>query len=176
MFRKPGTHEEVFDLAAYRELLMLYALAKEVIDPDNAPPAPVTPLSFSDTSAHVLPTTPVALRARPVSAAEPEPEPEPEPASPSSIYGALERSLNADTVLTAPSGAPEASTAGGSVLDLNIAEFDGAAFDTRPAALSPSSGAAMPPDDIELALFDPTIEAEIAPRPPARPEGTAGQR
>ena len=50
VFRKPGVHEDgAFDLAAYQELLLLYALAKEVIDPDNAPPAPVTPHAFVDT-------------------------------------------------------------------------------------------------------------------------------
>jgi len=50
IFRKPGIHEEgAFDLAAYQELLLLYGIAKEVIDPDSAPPAPLTPSSFLDT-------------------------------------------------------------------------------------------------------------------------------
>ncbi len=62
VFRKPGTDgNEAFDLAAYQELLLLYAVAKEVIDPDSAPPAPVTPLSYLDTAAHGPTTAPAPL-------------------------------------------------------------------------------------------------------------------
>ena len=62
VFRRPGTDgNEAFDLAAYQELLLLYAVAKEVIDPDSAPPAPVTPLSFLDTAAQVPTTAPSPL-------------------------------------------------------------------------------------------------------------------
>ena len=64
VFRKPGTDgNEAFDLAAYQELLLLYAVAKEVIDPDSAPPAPVTPLSYLDTAAHGPTTAPSPLAA-----------------------------------------------------------------------------------------------------------------
>ena len=34
IFRKPDTNDEVFDLGAYRELLLLYAVAKEIISPE----------------------------------------------------------------------------------------------------------------------------------------------
>ena len=34
IFRKPDTDGEVFDLGAYRELLLLYAVAKEIISPE----------------------------------------------------------------------------------------------------------------------------------------------
>ncbi len=34
IFRKPDSHDEVFDLGAYRELLLLYAVAKEIISPE----------------------------------------------------------------------------------------------------------------------------------------------
>lgn len=34
IFRKPDTQDEVFDLGAYRELLLLYAVAKEIISPE----------------------------------------------------------------------------------------------------------------------------------------------
>jgi pilus assembly protein FimV len=38
IFRKPGTGEgEAFDLEAYRELLLLYAIAKEVVDQQSEP-------------------------------------------------------------------------------------------------------------------------------------------
>lgn len=33
IFRKPGSNGDVFDIAAYRELLLLYAIAKEVVEP-----------------------------------------------------------------------------------------------------------------------------------------------
>jgi hypothetical protein len=32
IFRKPGSHGDVFDTAAYRELLLLYAIAKEIVE------------------------------------------------------------------------------------------------------------------------------------------------
>ena len=35
IFRKPDTNDEVFDLGAYRELLLLYAIAKEIITPES---------------------------------------------------------------------------------------------------------------------------------------------
>ena len=64
VFRKPGTDgNEAFDLAAYQELLLLYAVAKEVIDPDSAPPAPVTPLSYLDTATYGPTTAPSPLAA-----------------------------------------------------------------------------------------------------------------
>ncbi|GAC1608221.1 MAG: hypothetical protein NVS3B2_17540 [Ramlibacter sp.] len=42
MFRKPGLGGEPFDLEAYRELVMLYNLGREVVQPsdDTGPPAP----------------------------------------------------------------------------------------------------------------------------------------
>ena len=44
VFRRPGTDgNEAFDLAAYQELLLLYAVAKEVIDPDSRRPSRRTP-------------------------------------------------------------------------------------------------------------------------------------
>ena len=36
IFRKPDTDSEAFDLGAYRELLLLYAVAKEIISPDGS--------------------------------------------------------------------------------------------------------------------------------------------
>lgn len=41
LFRKPDAKAEAFNLEAYRELLMLYALAKEIIHPDSAALTPV---------------------------------------------------------------------------------------------------------------------------------------
>ena len=36
IFRKPDTDSEAFDLGAYRELLLLYAVAKEIISPEGS--------------------------------------------------------------------------------------------------------------------------------------------
>ena len=36
-FRKPDSKSEVFSLAAYRELLLLHAIAKQVVTPSASP-------------------------------------------------------------------------------------------------------------------------------------------
>jgi hypothetical protein len=46
IFRKPGSNGDVFDIAAYRELLLLYAIAKEIVDQ----PAAGTELAGSSSS------------------------------------------------------------------------------------------------------------------------------
>ncbi|RYF34547.1 MAG: hypothetical protein EOO26_04070 [Comamonadaceae bacterium] len=98
VFRKPGAHEdEAFDLAAYQELLLLYSVAKEVIDPDSAPPAPVTPLSFVDTFGHGQEaTTPVPIDADTMPL---QPTTDAVPLLPPSLYGAIDDVLQHDTVL-----------------------------------------------------------------------------
>ena len=61
IFRKPDSRSEVFSLAAYRELLLLHAIAKRVVDPSdgqkktalNATPKPATP-GFAHTSIQPL--------------------------------------------------------------------------------------------------------------------------
>ncbi|MEJ7686090.1 MAG: hypothetical protein WKG52_03285 [Variovorax sp.] len=164
VFRKPGVHEdEAFDLAAYQELLLLYSVAKEVIDPNSAPPAPVTPHSFVDTFGHDQPaTTPAPI----------EREQSPQavqggPMSPS-IYGAVD-----ETVLNTqpPAGhAPASSIASAPVrpgLDMDLGEFDKTAFETMPAPIEPAPAPAPSSDPhvIDFELFDPATEADIAPRP-----------
>ena len=103
VFRKPGANDdEAFDLAAYQELLLLYSVAKEVIDPDRAPPAPVTPQSFVDTISHDQPVTaPAALeREDPPQAIQGGPELDP------SIYGAIDDTLQHQTVMSEPTAVP----------------------------------------------------------------------
>ena len=103
VFRKPGAHEdEAFDLAAYQELLLLYSVAKEVIDPNSAPPAPVTPHSFVDTFDQ-LATTPAPLERK----SEPEAV-DYAPTLPPSLYGDIDDDLHHETVLVpdAPLPAP----------------------------------------------------------------------
>jgi hypothetical protein len=59
IFRKPGSNGDVFDIAAYRELLLLYAIAKEIVEQpaDLAEPAGTSSPSesgFSSTSSQPL--------------------------------------------------------------------------------------------------------------------------
>ncbi|WP_162575239.1 hypothetical protein [Variovorax sp. PBL-H6] len=174
IFRKPGaTEDEAFDLAAYQELLLLYSVAKEVIEPGNASPAPVTQPAFVDTFGHEqLATTPAPLEAR----SQPDPV-EDGPTLPDSIYGAIDDTLGHETVL-----APEAPVPATDVPDresrhivhpdasLDLAEFDKTAFETMRAPLQapPSPAPSTDPHVIDFELFDPDTEAEIAPKPVKR--------
>lgn len=176
VFRKPGTHgDEAFDLAAYQELLLLYSVAKEVIDPNSAPPAPVTPHSFVDTFGHdPSATTPAPL--------EPQTQPadiEEGPTLPASIYGAIDDNLHRETVLVpdAPPPAPAAEPVPARArpgVDMDLAEFDRTAFETMRAPIEappPPPAPSSDPHVIDFELFDPTTEAEIAPKPlkPVKP-------
>jgi pilus assembly protein FimV len=172
IFRKPGVNDEdeVFDLAAYQELLLLYSVAKEVIDPDSAPPAPVTPHSFVDTFGHgQMATTPAPLEAQ----RAPEPV-EDGPMLPDSIYGAIDDSLEHETVLAPDTPTParhvarreSARVQPGASLDL--ADFDKTAFETMRAPIDTPKSPPAPstdPNVIDFELFDPDTEAEIAPKP-----------
>lgn len=166
VFRRPGAHEEeAFDLSAYRELLLLYSVAKEVIDPDSAPPAPVTPLSFVDTFSHETPGAELASQNT-------------EPADlegaetlPTSLYDRINEGLSRETVLVpAPTPVPPERVEGppaAIALDVDLSVFDRAAYETLPAPIKPPAAAAESPDPhvIDFDLFDPETEAEIAPRP-----------
>lgn len=174
IFRKPGVHEdEAFDLAAYQELLLLYSVAKEVIDPDSAPPAPVTPHSFVDTFGHEqMATTPAPI--------ERESPPEPiddAPTLPPSIYGAIDERLHHDTVLAPEAPAPAPNVPDRQALyvqpefNLDLAEFDRTAFETMRAPIEtpkPPPAPSTDPHVIDFELFDPATEAEIAPKPVKR--------
>ena len=175
IFRKPGANEdEAFDLAAYQELLLLYSVAKEVIDPGSASPAAVTQPAFVDTFGHEqLATAPAPLETR----SQPEPV-EDGPMLPDSIYGAIDDRLGHETVLVpdAPvsaSIAPERESRRVVQPDasLDLAEFDKTAFETMRAPLETPATAPAPSTDphvIDFELFDPDTEAEIAPKPVKR--------
>jgi pilus assembly protein FimV len=175
IFRKPGANEdEVFDLAAYQELLLLYSVAKEVIDPGSASPAPVTQPAFVDTFGHEqLATAPAPLEAR----SQPEPV-EDGPMLPDSIYGAIDDRLGHETVLVpddpaSASIAPERESRRVVQPDasLDLAEFDKTAFETMRAPLETTTQPPAPSTDphvIDFELFDPDTEAEIAPKPVKR--------
>lgn len=170
IFRKPGVHEEgAFDLAAYQELLLLYAVAKEVIDPDSAPPAPVTPHSFADTLIHqemATATAPLEVDTLPPVMSD-------GPVLPPSIYGEIDHDLHHDTVMVpdGPVPIPPASdppARAKPVVDLDLAEFDRTAYETLPAPIETPKAPPAPSTDphvIDFDLFDPSTEAEIAPRP-----------
>ncbi|MFM9425959.1 pilus assembly protein FimV [Variovorax sp. GrIS 2.14] len=187
VFRKPGTHgDEAFDLAAYQELLLLYSVAKEVIDPDSAPPAPVTPLSFVDTFGHELePTMPAPIdreiptREMPLETLEAESPPdaiEGAPTLPDSIYGGIDDGLQHNTAyVQAPTTLPPAAVPPAARpraphrpgVDLDLAEFDKTAYETMPAPIevpAPPAEREKNPHIIDFDLFDPATEAEIAPK------------
>jgi hypothetical protein len=59
IFRKPGSNGDVFDIAAYRELLLLYAIAKEIVDQpaagtESAGSSSSSESGFSSTSSQPL--------------------------------------------------------------------------------------------------------------------------
>ncbi len=173
IFRKPGVHEEgAFDLAAYQELLLLYSLAKEVIEPGNVPPIPITPPVFADTFAH---------EGEPTATAPISPETEPPvmtdgPVLPPSIYGSIDDRLHHDTVLvpdalpTMPAEVvtPVPPPPERPPLEMDLADFDKTAYETMPTPLErpkPPRPPSTDPHVIDFELFDPSTEAEIAPRP-----------
>ena len=175
-----------FDLAAYRELLLLYSVAKEVIDPHSAPPTPVTPLSFLDTHDAGLESTMLAVD---LQARHEMQETQPDAlrdaavtvpgASLPSIYGTLDEGLARETELAAIGRAQREAANG-------IIDFDTTLLaTTTPAALEPQDPSQRPtpaPSDWlsfdidtpaptappDLQLFDPATEAEIAPKPKRR--------
>lgn len=208
VFRKPGTRDdESFDLAAYRELLLLYSVAKEVIDPDSAPPTPITPLSFLDThDAKLESTRPADLdrATEPVGLAGNDDHNAPDAPLPS-LYGAIDERLSHDTIIAAhpgmggTHGAPTTDSASAttsyeeewtrpmpasapsqSADPHGPVPFDQTAIETletlpaelelekRPSDALSTDDMPLPELRLDLELFDPAIEAEIAPRPRRR--------
>lgn len=183
IFRKPGSQEEEsFDLAAYRELLLLYSVAKEVIDPESAPPAPVTPLSFSDTTLHSEMTTAPApltavsprrgqaaaatLAAAGASIALPRVDkdaPEADPTQVHSLFGGLDQGLQEHTVMAPESPLPERIEPPPAKLlpdrALDFGDMDRTAYETLPTPLekadeSTPDSAAPPRSDPHVIDFE----------------------
>jgi hypothetical protein len=170
IFRKPGVHEEgAYDLAAYQELLLLYSIAKEVIEP-GAAQLPVTQNAFVDTYSHddAAPTV-----TAPIEPEMPPPVIEGGPTLPASIYGSIDDKLHHDTVMApdVPTISPPATGApvhgARPAPELDLAEFDKTAYETMPTPIEPPkvSTPSNDPHVIDFELFDPATEAEIAPRP-----------
>lgn len=168
IFRKPGVHEDgAFDLTAYQELLLLYALAKEVIEPepDAVPPAAVAPAPFTDTHAATA-TAPLWPDTVP-------PDMHDGPTLPPSIYGSIDDRLHHDTVMAPdapvvpiPGEEREAPPRAVPPPELDLAEFDKTAYETMPTPIEPSRPPtpSSDPHIIDFDLFDPATEAEIAPK------------
>lgn len=210
VFRKPGTRDdESFDLAAYRELLLLYSVAKEVIDPNSAPPTPITPLSFLDTHDAKLESTRPADLDRTTELVGLAANDHNAPDAPlPSLYGAIDERLSHDTIIAAHPGtmgtpsavempamaSPSANTSyeeewtrpmpanasPESVDSSGATPFDHTTIETletlpaelelepRPSAPPSTDDMPLPELKLDLELFDPAIEAEIAPRPRRR--------
>lgn len=210
VFRKPGARDdESFDLAAYRELLLLYSVAKEVIDPNSAPPTPITPLSFLDTHDATLESTRPADLDRTTELVGLTNNDHNAPDAPlPSLYGAIDDRLSHDTVIAAhldaagPAAAPEVPAMIPPSVNMSYEEewtrpmpvsepsqrvdaeggipFDHTAIETletlpaelelepRPSGPSSTDDMPLPELKLDLELFDPAIEAEIAPRPRRR--------
>jgi hypothetical protein len=157
VFRKPGKREEAFDLPAYHELLLLYTVARDVIEPDAARTA-VAAFPAIDDSATLL----GGLHA--VAPSE----------APSSVFGAIEHGLQVDTMpmpptaSLAPVGRPSQSAAAAEdkLHELNLSDLDQTAYQTLRAPIEPEvARSTVDPHVIDFDPFDPATEAEIAPRP-----------
>jgi tetratricopeptide (TPR) repeat protein len=170
VFRKPGHSDDgAFDLAAYQELLLLYSVAKEVIDPASAPPAAYEPHAFADTLVGEGPPTVTAPADTELAPAAIEGG----PVLPPSLYGSIDQGLQHETVLdpgaqlspVAP--APTDRPAVLPDLEMDLGAFDKTAYETLLTPIEPVK-APTPSNDphvIDFELFDPSTEAEIAPRP-----------
>jgi pilus assembly protein FimV len=177
VFRKPGIHEDgAFDLAAYQELLLLYSVAKEVIDPDMAPPAPVTPHSFLDTYGHGNSPDELTTATAPIEPESPPSAMQDGPTLPASIYGSIDDGLHHETVLVpdgpalmpdVPQPPPASPPRVRPGAEMDLAEFDKTAYETMPTPLEAPAPPAPSTDPhvIDFELFDPDTEAEIAPKP-----------
>ncbi|MES2398783.1 MAG: hypothetical protein V4573_02255 [Pseudomonadota bacterium] len=77
IFRKPDAGAEAFDLEAYRELLMLYSVAREIIDPEavSGSPLPKFDLPDSQFDNELRTTKFVSTSIQPLSASVAEPSP-----------------------------------------------------------------------------------------------------
>lgn len=61
IFRKPNNNSEAFNLVAYRELLMLYSVAKEIISPESKTKHSPKKFDLPDTPAHSLDSRPMTF-------------------------------------------------------------------------------------------------------------------
>ena len=168
VFRRPGHNDDgAFDLAAYQELLLLYSVAKEVIDPASASPAAFEPHAFADTALREGPPTATA----PMDTELAPPTISDGPVLPASIYGSIDHGMQQETVIDPDAqlqpSAPPDRPAVLPDLEMDLGAFDKTAYETMPAPIAPAKPPtpSNDPHVIDFDLFDPNTEAEIAPRP-----------
>ncbi|HSV58048.1 MAG TPA: hypothetical protein VLJ19_04050 [Variovorax sp.] len=139
VFRKPGSREELFDLAAYEELLLLHAVAHDVSEHEGpwATPVPAPPL---------VPSQPRAGADEDL-----QPETAPMPYLPAA---ATESARPREEMPP---------------LELDLADLDRTAFETlrapvEPPAAKPAPAPSSDPHVIDFDPFDPGSEADLRPR------------
>ena len=184
VFRKPGSREEAFDLPAYKELLLLYSVARDAIEPgsDWSPlqaahdtaPAPIESHSTAQPSTVIMPLT--GSGSDPESAAVRD-------TAPASIFGVIDPKSDQPTTpmpmvelpkFEPPEARPEdvehVPLSDMPAIDMDLVDFDRTAYETLRAPLEPPAPKAPPapstdPNVIDFDPFDPATEAEIAPKP-----------
>jgi hypothetical protein len=163
LFRQPGAHsDEMFDIEAYRELLLLYGVAREIIadasPPEHPPSASVAEHVIEDVALPNASATGFgATSLQPLSAREPakptlaigEPLAGMDPAS--SAHAALDLDLSDDFAVIQPADSPglPALSAADTVQDSpapdagsHTLDFDFTDLDARPAMAIKKSGPA----------------------------------
>ncbi len=177
IFRNPDNQNgEIFQLSAYQELLLLYGVAKEVVDPNaRQTSAPRLPTAASAPVDEEQTTERAPIRAE-FSSADEEIDRETsvdEDAGltlPPTIYEPIDsgdQSTDPQSLMASSHSEPGGSMDALLPVHADFAEFDRTTYETLPADLEnePPAPAKPAPLDLELDLFDPLIEAEIAPRP-----------
>lgn len=184
VFRKPGSREEAFDLPAYKELLLLYSVARDAIEPGNewsppqgtheTAPAPIEPPPAE------LPST-VSM---PLAGSQVAPERSAErDTAPASIFGVIDPKADQATTpmpmvelprFELPEPGPDdvehVPLSDMPSIDMDLVDFDRTAYETLRAPIEPLVPKAPPapstdPNVIDFDPFDPATEAEIAPKP-----------
>lgn len=158
IFRKPGMVEgEAFNLEAYRELLLLHAIAKDVVEHGSSDIEFEFSSSLGEPSLDSKPPQSrfSATNIQPLSASMPMASSEQPPVRDLSV--------------------PRASPRLG--LDIDLSELPGSAFlepevsDGQSVSGRDDDGEPLAPSmiaDLDLDLFDPATERDIAPRKPTR--------
>lgn len=154
LFRRPGEEGSMpFDLAAYRELLMLYAMAQEAPADSGTPHATVYETLMKH---HQRETLPMALATQPAPL-------DAEADAPHTERDTLLLDRSRDFSVTRP---PHPLTA---TLDFDLDELQAPSIETLPLALRKQGGAPdtevgpARPGPVDIDLFDPRVESAIEP-------------
>ncbi|MGR4870072.1 hypothetical protein ACIPRI_14560 [Variovorax sp. LARHSF232] len=144
VFRKPGSHDESFDLPAYQELLLLYAVARDLSEYAGPWEAPA-------------PAPPSAVRQRDSGASERATQQE---------TGPMPYLSEAPDAASAAQPVPPREMP---PLELDLSELDRTAFETLPAPIeSPQAQKPGPSVDPHVIDFDPsdpaTDRGDLRPR------------